>query len=127
MHGHDIITEVETMQNIPPSSWSYQESSYAPDVSKEEHDVDKHEEVADQDGDDLGPTLSLYLILNGTLQGDCVWMGRVTWHKVQSHMTSGRTIHPAVPAHIIEYATHLHAIIHTTCTYFILEVLMGYI
>ena len=36
-------------------------------MAQEEHDVDKHEQIADENGDDLRLTLSLNLILNRTL------------------------------------------------------------
>ena len=36
-------------------------------MAKEEHDVDKHEEIADQDGHDFSLTLPLYFIFNGPL------------------------------------------------------------
>jgi hypothetical protein len=36
-------------------------------VAQEEHDVDKHEQIADENGDDFSLTLTLNLILNRTL------------------------------------------------------------
>ena len=36
-------------------------------MAQEEHDVDKHEQIADQNGDDLSLTLPFNLILNRTL------------------------------------------------------------
>ena len=36
-------------------------------MAQEERDVDEHEQIADENGDDLGLTLPLNLILNRTL------------------------------------------------------------
>ena len=49
---------------------AHQNGGQATDVSKEEGDVEEHEDVADENGEDVCLTLTVQLIFKGSLRGE---------------------------------------------------------